>query len=728
MIRSFGWTLTAALTLQTLTPLMAQGRIVPPRPSPMPMEEPVRLTAVDADIVVDAGIARITLRQTFTNPGSRPAEGDYLFVLPGEAQVSDFKLSSENGNLTGRVLDAGAARRIYEEIVRSLRDPALLEFQDHGLFTARLFPIPPGGERELTLSYAQVLPLEGGQYRLVLPIRQSGQVEIERFHLTATLRHSGGVGTVYSPTHDLRVDRGGDGTVTVSVEANPVAGQTDLLLFHRPADRRGLDAGLLSYRPRNDRDGWFAFMATPAAEDRQWTAIPRDISFVLDVSGSMNGDKIRQAREALRYCLRTLSPADRFALTAFSSTVTSFADTLRPVDVESVANAEAFIDGLDASGGTNIEAALSAALGGLRLGPERLSSIVFLTDGLPTEGETDIATLLNTLTKANPGGVRIFTFGVGYDVNTWLLDRLAGDSRGSANYVRPEEDIETSVSAFFAKIGNPFLADPRVDFGRLAVYDVFPVALPDLYAGQRVLVLGRYRAPGSGPVALSGRRGDRAARWDCPVTLAEREGENDFIAILWANRKVAHLLDQIRRNGESDELVTAVRELGIEYGIVTPYTSYLIEEQEREERQARVQQRTAGSGTRSLMRGGDTAMDEEVRAMGSAGAAAASAAPQAASGKQSVLYSRARKKLAEVDVSDRVLQVVQRIEGRRFQLRNGVWVEAGLEDRKADRRIAFLGAEYFALSQEPDMGAILALGDRVRFRLDGDVMEVVAAD
>ncbi|NIV73036.1 VWA domain-containing protein, partial [Candidatus Saccharibacteria bacterium] len=176
-----------------------------------------------------------------------------------------------------------------------------------------------------------------------------------------------------------------------------------------------------------------------------------------------------------------------------------------------------------AVGGTNIDAALKQALQLKAAADNRPTSIVFLTDGLPTEGETEIGQILQNVKEVEKDFIRIFTFGVGYDVNTFLLDKLAQDHHGSTNYVKPGENIEREVSTFFAKISSPVLTNPQLDFGQSGIHDVYPQDLPDIFQGQRVTVLGRYRNPGDAVIKLSGKQGERMNHFEYKVSFDRRE-------------------------------------------------------------------------------------------------------------------------------------------------------------------------------------------------------------
>ena len=715
--------------------LFAQGRIIIDERPEVYRPKPVYLKSVEATVDLKHGVGNIRLEQTFHNPSHIQLEGEYLFALPGDAQVHDFHLYINGKKIHGEILDSKQAYDIYEGIVRKLRDPALLEYAGHRLFKARIFPIAPRSDRKIELSYAQVISYQAGTFRFSLPIRQSGQGSIETYHMTINLQTEAPLANIYSPSHEIVVSREGERQARITFEANHLQADKDFLLYYTLSDQE-VNATVLTFRPRTDRDGFFMLLATPAYEVARKNAIPKDIIFVVDVSGSMQGEKIEQAREALRYCVNSLHTEDRFEIIGFSSTIENFQNGLKIAGKDEIQNAHYFINNLSAGGGTNIGGALKRALRLKNNPDERPTSIVFLTDGLPTEGEKDISRILQNIKNEQKEFIRIFNFGVGYDVNTYLLDKLSEDSHGSANYVKPGENIEREVSEFFARISSPVLTNPQLNFGNLRVYDVYPQELPDIFQGQRVTVIGRYRSPGKSVMLLTGKQGEKTQQFKYPVDFERRETDNEFIAKLWANRKVAHLLTQIRFNGENPELVETIKTLGTEYGIVTPYTSYLVTEQQRElvalDQQVRMGEANATElRMQSAQKARDVRSGEDEESVGSTVFfEALSAAPKAESksvGKDAVLSSRLNKKIASGDKEMSMLLTVKRIGEKTFRLRNGIWIESDLDiNSNPDQIITFLSKQYFTFSRkDSQLRRILALGEQVIFKWDNKIYKII---
>ena len=713
--------------------LSAQGRIIIPHPPRPIYKNQVYLKYVDAHVQLNKGVGNITLEQSFFNKANVQLEGQYLFPVPREAQLYDFYLYINGKKTRGELLDGKEAREIYESIIRTVRDPALLEYANNGLFKARIFPIPPKSERKIELSYAQLLEKDADTYTFTLPIRQIGQGSIDSYHLEIELETEATLANIYSPSHEIDITRQGDKKAKISFEAKNLEADKDFVLYYSLSERE-IPATFLSFRPRTDRDGYFMLLASPRFEVRKKRPVAKDVIFVVDVSGSMAGEKIEQAREALRYCVNTLNRNDRFEIISFSSGIEQFQNGLKKADRDEKNNASYFIDNLSASGGTNINEALQKALS-LKEGKDnRPTSIVFLTDGLPTEGEKDIKNILANLMKQDKAFMKIFNFGVGYDVNTFLLDKLARDSHGSVNYVKPGENIEKKVSSFFDKISSPVLTNTEIDFGDLRVYDIYPKDFPDIFRGERITLFGRYRTDGKSKVVLTGEQGGRDRSFKYDVDLPRRNSDNEFIAKLWANRKVSFLLAKIRFEGENEELVQSIKELGKEFGIVTPYTSYLVREQERELAQFRIDLERGRSTPIALrMQAMEEARKEsaiiDVESVGSKGYYDAltfvAPAPSASSGKRSVLASRAMQKIALAETETNMILTIKRVLDRTFQLKNGVWIENGLEDQEPDRIIEFLSDDYFEFSKSGEiLNRILALGEEVMFRWNGKVYQI----
>ncbi len=585
MMKTISRSFFAVFTLIALAIIFAPAKpthadgiiIIDPPPEPPPDRSPwLTIRYHHVTIKIEEQVAVTTVDQVFRNDHPFPAEGTYIFPLPRGAVVEKFTMWVDDQPIEGEILDADEARAIYENYVRRQRDPALLEYVGRDAIKASIFPIPPHDERRIQLTYTQILPLEEGllTYRYPLDTERFSAQPLEQVSVTVDIKTHNEIRTVYSPSHqdDIVINYISPHEATVSYEQSRVLPDRDFELYIGQSNTL-VGAHLLTYSPPNE-DGFFLLFLSPDMETDTPHILPKDIFLVLDTSGSMEGEKLSQAKEALHYVLRHLNTEDRFNIIAFNSGVRTYAQNLRPS--HEVLEASDWIETLEALGGTNIYLALSEAL--QQPPTERTTIIIFLTDGLPTEGIVEEETLLSTLQKEAPGSARIFPFGVGYDVNTLLLDQMAENHKGRPAYVTPEERIDEVVSAFYARIQSPVLTDIALTFKDVEVYDIFPDPLPDLYAGTQLIVTGRYVDERSSLIQLTGNTAGQAQTYTYEGNFTA-DSVNTFIPRLWAARKIGALLTQIRLHGENKEWIDAVVTLSQRYGIITPYTSFLIQEE-----------------------------------------------------------------------------------------------------------------------------------------------------
>ena len=555
-----------ALLLPPIATIAAQGWIderpvIPARSSPAV----VRVSST-VRVVVDGRIARVEVEERFRNSGGGIAEGSYLYPLPGEAQFSDFSLFQGDQELKGEMMGAEQARVIYEGIVRRLKDPALITLAGHGLIRAQVFPIQPGETRKVILRYSQLLAREGDALQLRYAAGNRGDAPLSvRFEIPRESEYA----TPYSPTHPITTSHRG-GTMTVTV-ASPARGDIALVLPFR----RGLVGGTVLTHADAGEDGYaLLFLSPPPLGDN--TRVPRDLTFVVDISGSMSGEKLSQAQTALRQAIGSLGATDRFRLIAFSNGIRQFRTGFTVATPAARAEARTFVDDLIATGGTNLEGAVAAALDA-PADAERMSLVFLLTDGIPSVGE-QAPDRIAAGAAGKIGQHRIFTFGVGHDVNTYLLDRLAVEGRGAATYVAPGADVGDAVGGVLTKLSRPALADLRIVRAPVRFIDQAPAQLPDLFFGEELVVLTRYHGAGDGPVVIEGTRNGRRERFTIDAHFPANSSSESFIPPLWAGRRIGELSRQARLEGATPELIAQIKELGLSYGILTEYTSYLVQE------------------------------------------------------------------------------------------------------------------------------------------------------
>ncbi|MDP8256081.1 MAG: VIT domain-containing protein [Candidatus Alcyoniella australis] len=543
---------------------------------------PLAIQSHRVAIKISSGVATTAVDQVFHNSTNRDLEAVFVFPLPRGAAIDEFALYINGKRVVGEVLSADKARSTYESIVRRMRDPGLLEYVDGQVFRASIYPVPARGDQRVQLVFSQTLDYDNGVYSYVYPLRtgERASTTLGDFTIEARIKSDVPLRSVYSPTHDVEIERQGEQSATVGIETNAAALDRDFRLLYTVSDS---DVGLsmVPYRTGGD-DGYFLMMITPRAELEPDQALPKDVLFVFDTSGSMSGDKLLHAKQAARFFIDSLGEGDRFGLISFSTTVRPWRDQLVEATAQNRAAAHEQIESLKARGGTAIHEALLEAFELLGDGGNdgRPRMLVFLTDGLPTVGVTDIERIVEDAGKANSGDARLFCFGVGQNVNVHLLDIASERNGGVSEYVRGDEELELKLSSFFSKISLPVMSGLELEFKGIDVLELYPPTLPDLFAGSQVLVYGRYASAGDGALILSGNLLGEKQRIVHDVSMPKVEGDNRFVANLWANRKVGYLLDQVRLHGEKPELVDEIVRLGRDYGIVTPYTSYLVVQDE----------------------------------------------------------------------------------------------------------------------------------------------------
>lgn len=536
-------------------------------------------------------VLRYEITETFVNRGSRIGEADFMFPLPKGAAFQDLKLSINGEMVAGETMSADRARQIYEEIVRRQRDPALLEWMGYGLLRARIFPIAPGEEKKVVVRFQTVAQREGDALRVDYfrgmrsAQREMNQEPEGRTSFVLTYPKDPMYGTAYSPTHSIFEQRygsesSGDGDRSFAsyrggsvrrVEVRDARGEVTLLIPIRRSTSAAIS--LLANAPGNDDGFALITLSPPAVRPR---AVPRDLTFVIDVSGSMSGQKIEQARAAGKQILRTLSPMDRFRLIDFSSDVRTFRNDFSTATRENIGAAERYLDQLDAEGSTNIAGALDEALS-TPVQAGRLPIVLFLTDGQPTVGERDASVIAASVAKQR-GSRRLFTFGVGVDLNVSLIEQLALEGRGTASFVRPEESVERAVGIVASRLTSPLVTDVRVHADGVRLLKMHPSGPVDIFAGEDLVILSRYDGSGNAVVRFDGQTTSGPVSWSTRVNFPERSRENPFVARLWATQRVGYLSAEKRKHGGSQEIDNEIRDLGERFGIPTEFSSYLVVE------------------------------------------------------------------------------------------------------------------------------------------------------
>lgn len=695
-------------------PAAADGIIIvepPPEIPPIRLDEALTIKYHRVTVDIKDQVATTRVDQVFINENSWTAEGTYVFPLPDGAAVSEFIMWVDGTPVTGEILEADEARRIYNDIVSRMRDPALLEYVGRDMLKASIFPIPPGEERRIELEYSQVLPMDNGLVHYVYPLstERFSARPLEEVTIRVEVESQDPIKAVYSPSHQVYIERDGDYRALVGLEQFDVRPDKDFELYYTVSPQ-DVALNLLSCKEPGE-DGFFLLLVAPKVEADPDEAPAKDVILVLDVSGSMEGEKLDQAKDAALFILEHLNPNDRFDIVAFSTGLRTFAGRM-----ESAARweeAAAFVGRLEALGGTDINRALLEAVG--TADKERPTMLIFLTDGLATEGVYETPAILDNVRAAAGRNVRLFSFGVGDDVDTDLLDALALNHGGTSAYVRPGQRLDEEVSAFYAKVSTPVLADIELGFGDIMVEQLFPQPMPDLFAGTQLVLVGRYRNGGPSTITLSGTVDGE------PVSFSYRDhvfqswsdDARAFIPRLWATRAIGHYLTQIRLHGENSEWVETIVNLSIRYGIITPYTSFLIDEDDI----------FTETGRQNIADETEAEMLEDAAAP-SYGAAAVDKAAE----EGEMRWAEAPQSLPTIDaMSPDGTEVIKHAGSKTFVLRDGVWVDTTFDPTTMEPvQVGFLTDDYFDLvAAVPLLGDYFALGQQVTAVHDGTAYKVV---
>jgi Ca-activated chloride channel family protein len=745
-------------------PLHADGFIVVTQPVHVPVGHfpfaPLEVSYHHVDVKIDGQICTTTVDEEFYNPNPQVLEGTYLFPVPKNAQIDKFTMQIGGKDVPAELLAADKARAIYEDIVRRRLDPALMEYADRSVFKVRIFPIEANGKKEVKIIYTEVLKSDSGLVSYVYPLNTEkfSSALIHDVSIKVDLASNQPLHSIYSPTHDVEIKRTDATHATIGYERKDVRPDTDFQLFFAP-EKSDIALQMLTYQT-GDNDGYFLLLASPSL-DMKSKPVPKDVTFVLDTSGSMaDDDKLVQAKKALRFCLANLNSDDRFDIVRFSTEPEPLFGKLTSADPKAVADAQDFVAKLKPQGGTAIYDALGKAMALRPAKSERPYVVIFLTDGQPTVGETKDDSIVAETDKAANDGTRVFCFGMGTDVNAHLLDRIAEHTHAASDYVLPTEDIEVKVSNFFDKIREPVLADVNLTFpDGIKVSKMYPQAMPDLFKGDQLVLTGRYSGNASGNIVVEGDADGTKQKFTAPVNFAKESTEQSFVPRLWASRRVAYLLDEIRLHGENAELKSEVTDLAREFNLVTPYTAYLIMEDEQQRNvsannqvmrqfQSDTKAQASAGGAFDLMQrvtSGDSAvavaraqnsmkhataaadaLDESnlefAKSMGVPSTVVASASP--------TMSTASTPAVPALDAASRVVQYTQTgkyLNGRAFYRNGNQWVDSKVSSQNIDKavRLKFGSQEYFDFAAKyPETRVYLALGQNVKLVVAGTVYEI----
>lgn len=728
--------------------LFADGFIIieppypwPPRPVPQPPPVtatpfPLEVKTHHVSVKIENQVAVTHIDQVFYNPTGNRLQGYYIFPIPRGSVLNQFSMFIDGKEVAAELLNADKARKIYEDYVRKMIDPALLEYTEQGLLKVRIFPFEPHSQKRVKLSYQEILSGDNNtvEYTYPLNTEKFSASELEEVSVKVDISSPEVIKNVYCPTHEADIVRKNRNSVTVSYEANNVKPHKDFRLFYT-SEQSAIGMSLLTYR-KGKEEGFFYLSLSPGFADGREEIVEKDITFVLDVSGSMAGEKLEQAKKALLFCIENLNPADRFEVIRFSTQAEALFRALSPANQANRDKAKEFWENQKAIGGTNIEEALQMALGN-KGEANRPHFIVFITDGKPTIGEMDENSLVKKIQQANRRNLRIFTFGIGYEINTHLLDKITESTNAYRSYITPDEDIEIEISNFYSKISSPVLTDLKLTVEEpVHISGVYPRNLPDMFKGASISLLGRYRGDGTARITLEGMVNDSRRNFRYTADFRKQDETYEFIPPLWAARSVGFMLDQIRLHGENEALKKEIVELARTYGIITPYTSYLIiEDEARLVSQRRLQPqyqvlRQNVVNDRDFMVAAENEYDLMQEKSGRAGVYSSEGVQSLSKTNNVGSGKKTDQRLSYRDAEGEEQNLASQnlfVQGRAFFYAGDFWIDSKIQQNNNANvlQIQFASKEYFDfLNSEKEVTKFLALGRNVRFFWKDRVYEI----
>lgn len=564
-----------------------------PRVMPMPPVRPGQpgfiydIAKLEVDASIRNQVAEVQVSQTFKNQSNRTLQVKFVFPLPYDGAIDQMTFMVDGQELEGRLLEADKAREIYQSYVRRNQDPALVQWIGTGMFQTQVFPVPAGAVRTVSLRYTQLCKRQGTLNDWLLPLSptQFTASPIGEISIRGRIRSETGLGNVYSPSHDLEMERDGEQVARFEYKAKATVPRRDFRVMWDTGDD-AVQMSVVSHRPDADKDGYFMLLIQPQFPkvEKDQKKIGKNVILVLDKSGSMRGEKIDQTRRAASYVVDQLRSRDRFTLINYDSRVETFRSELTSGDKATRHDAADYVDAMLAGGSTNIDGALAKALD-FSSEADGPAYVVFMTDGQPTVGEKNAMKIAENVKRRLDQNTRLFSLGVGHDVNSRLLDKLASICLGQTMYVRPGEPLDRVVSQLYDRIGAPALTDAKlqllVDGKEGRTRQLYPSNMYDLFSGDQLVIVGRYRKPGDLKIKLTGEFMGKKQEYVFEGKFAKQtgSGRNAFVERLWATRRIGQIIDDIDLYGENQELVDELITLSKQHGILTPYTAYLAEEQ-----------------------------------------------------------------------------------------------------------------------------------------------------
>lgn len=557
--------------------------------------------STDVQIGVSALVARVKLTQAFTNPGKQWLEGVYVFPLPENAAVDHMRMQVGERVIEGEIQEREAAKRTYEEAKAEGRKASLVEQERPNLFTNSVANIGPGETVTVTIEYQQSLRLDDGQVslrfpmavtpryipgvplsanqavqpsggsgwafdtdqvadaaRITPPVVKPGDAPVNPTKVAVRLDAGFPIGQLESRSHAVDIKRQGEAQATVTLSTLPA--DRDFQLTWAP--KAGNVPRAAVFTQSKEAAEYVLLMLTPPTQVAE-QKLPRDVVFIIDTSGSMSGASIMQAKQALQLAVDRLDGADRFNVIRFSDTTSALWSDLKPADPANRSRARHWIDGLDANGGTEMAPALELAFRG-NAENGRVRQVLFLTDGAVGNESA-----LFDLIQARLGTSRLFTVGIGSAPNAHFMTKAAQFGRGTFTYIADTNEVQDKMTALFRKLETPVLTSIELHWPDGVEAEVYPKRIPDLYAGEPVMVAAKLNRK-DGAVELRGVQAGQGFRVSLPLA-GGRSG--DGIGVLWARHKIEDLMDALHEGANEDAVRADVTELALEHHLVSKYTS-----------------------------------------------------------------------------------------------------------------------------------------------------------
>ena len=552
---------------------------------------PLQHTGVTARIT--GAMAQVTVQQRFGNPLTEAIAVRYLFPLPHEAAVVDYTITIGTRTIKAQMQEREAARRTYEEAAQQGQRASLLEQQRPNLFTIEIANVQPGETILTEVVYEERLKYEDGAYEFVFPmgitpryhsrkiVQTRSNAEIDA-PVTADNTDVGpveikvildaGVPLTADPisrTHPITLTREGARHVSLTLEGKHIPNKDFVLRYSVSSDKMQSAA----WSSKSDDGDTALLMLIPPRLDLKDAPAPREFIFVIDRSGSMMGEPIQQAVNALKACLRALSEHDTFLIQAFDDKVEWFDQKPRPVTQANINAADTWLNTVDARGGTEIMGAIQASLS-LPVDQERQRYVVFLTDGAVSADDQAIAQIAK-----QRGTARIFSFGIGPSVNRYLLSKMAQMGRGVAEFLGAQDDIEGALTRFQDRVSYPALLDLSLSWQNATAWDTYPSSLPDLYIGQPLEISTRLKRTGDASATATGKARGQDVTFHAPLPAATHS--NPTIERLHARARIESLMDEATKGGDAEKIRRQVISLAIEHRLMTPYTSFVAVDNEK---------------------------------------------------------------------------------------------------------------------------------------------------